>query len=157
MNYKSLTKIALKAIVLFFSFTTSYGQKIEHDSLINNIKKDVTLFFIQNGTLKEEVVKHSLNYVSIIEIKEGKILGYNTNGIYTIGVYQSHSPKHIMIKEKNNYKIYDLNQIEIALKETIDYLIRNRCSRDELVLYLKNIIQKYEDNTSYNYTSITKK
>ncbi|WP_025124634.1 hypothetical protein [Myroides odoratimimus] len=152
-----IIKKTLKIIILLFSLTISYGQKIEHDSLINNIKKDVTLFFIQNGILEKEVVKHSLNYISIIEIKEGKILGYNTNGIYSLGVYQSHSPKHIMIKENNNYKIIDLNQIDIALKETIDYLIRNKYSRNEFLLYLKNIIQKYEDNTSQNYTSKNKK
>ncbi|MDR2221108.1 MAG: hypothetical protein LBE34_00040 [Flavobacteriaceae bacterium] len=153
MNFRKNTIIG----ALLFLLTTSYGQKIDNDNLINNIKKDVTLFFVQKGILKEEIIKHSLNYVFIVEIKDGSIIGYNnTNGIYTIGVYQSHSPKHIMIKEKNNYKIFDLNQIDLALKEVIDYLIRNECSRDELLLYLKNIIQKHEDNTNINYVSIKK-
>jgi hypothetical protein len=136
---------------------STYGQKTENDSLINSIKKDVTSFFVQKGVLKEEIIKDNLNYVFIVEIKDEKVVGYNTNGIYIIGVYQSHSAKHILIKEKNSYKIFDLNQIDIALKETIDYSIRNNIDKSEMLFYLKNIMQKYDDNTNHNYTSIQKK
>ena len=89
---------------ILFNLISTYGQKIDNDSLINSIKKDVTLFFVQKGVLKEEVIKDNLNNVFIVEIKDEKVIGYNTNGIYIIGVNQSHSPKHILIKEKNSYK-----------------------------------------------------
>ena len=142
---------------ILFNLMSTYGQKTENDSLINSIKKDVTSFFVQKGVLKEEIIKDNLNYVFIVEIKDEKVVGYNTNGIYIIGVYQSHSAKHILIKEKNSYKIFDLNQIDIALKETIDYSIRNNIDKSEMLFYLKNIMQKYDDNTNHNYTSIQKK
>jgi hypothetical protein len=145
-------------IIVFFltSLFTAYGQKIDNDSLINNIKKDVTIFLVKKGILEKEDVKDNFGYAFIKEIFDDKVLGFNENGIYVIGVYQSHSNKHILIKEKSIYMIYDIKQINIVLKDVIDYAIRNNIGEDKMLFYLKNIIQKYDDNYNYEYTSIKK-
>lgn len=144
-------------ILMFLSFTTVYSQKIDNDTLISNIKKDVTLFFIDQGVLDKEAVKNNLNFVFVNEIFDEKVIGFNQNGIYSIGVFQSHSKKHILIKEGSNYIIYNLKNIEVVLKEVIDYAIRNGIENDKLLYYVKNIIQRYDDNYNYKHTSIEEK
>lgn len=149
-------KIYILIVFFLTSLFTAYGQKIDNDSLINNIKKDVTIFLVKKGILEKEDVKDNFGYAFIKEIFDDKVLGFNENGIYVIGVYQSHSNKHILIKEKSIYKIYDIKQINIVLKDVIDYAIRNNIGEDKMLFYLKNIIQKYDDNYNYEYTSIKK-
>lgn len=151
----------IKKSIIIFSFllgiTSVYSQKVDNENLINNIKKDVTSFFITKDVLKKDVVKDELGYVIITEIKDEKVIGYNYIGIYTIGVYQSHSNRHILIKEYSQYKIYDLNDIGHVINEVIAYSYRNHLDANTMLFYIKNIIQKYDDNYNYEYTSIEKK
>lgn len=142
---------------LLLSFSSAYAQKVDNDSLINTIKRDATAFFIKNDILKKDIVKNELGYVIITEIKDKKVIGYNYIGIYNIGVYQSHSNRHILIKEYSQYKIYDLKDIGYVLNEVIEYSYRNNLDKNTMLFYIKNIIQKYDDNYNYEYTSIEKK
>lgn len=142
---------------VFFNLACVYGQKIDNDSLVKSIKKDVTSFFIKKGILQNDVVKNNVDYVTIIEIKDEKVVGYNINGIYSIGVYQSHSQKHILLKEKSIYKILDIKQIDIALKEVIDYSVRNNLNDNTMLFYVKKIIQIYDDNYNHKSVMINKK
>jgi len=142
---------------ILFNMVCLYGQKVDNDSLINNIKKDVTSFFVKKGVLHDDVVKKNLDYVTIIEINEEKLIGYTVNGIYSIGVYQSHSQKHILLKEKSIYKIIDVKQIGIALKEVIDYSLRNNLNDNTMLSYIKRIVQMYDDNYNNKSVIINKK
>ena len=152
MNFKNHT-----IIFLLFSIMVGYSQKVDNDTLINNIKKDVTIFFLKQNVLEESIVKNNLNYVFIIEIFDEKVIGYNTNGIYSIGVHQSHSKKHVLIKEGSTYKIYDLKEIDLILLDIIDYSIRNKIEKNKMFFYIKNVIQRYDDNYNFKHTSIEKK
>lgn len=152
------SKKCITILFLLFNLFTFYGQKVDDDALINKIRKDVTDFFIKKGLLENEDVKDkNFGYAFIKEIFDDKVLGYNENGIYVIGVYQSHSDKHILIKEKSNYKIYDIKHIDVVIKDVIDYATRNKIGDERMLFYLKNIIQKYDDNYNHSYTSIEKK
>lgn len=155
MNNQKISFIII--FLLLLNMSTSYGQKVDDDNLINAIKKDVTAFFIKNEALKKDVVKDELGFVIITEIKEKKVIGYNHIGIYHIGVYQSHSNSHILIKEYSQYQIYDLQNIGYVLKEVIAYSYRNNIDKDGMLFYLEMIIQKYNDNYNHEYTSIEKK
>jgi len=154
MNYKKHLIIALLSI---FSLTTSYGQKVDNDTLVDAMKRDVTSFFISKKILKKSVVKESLNYVLINEVNKNRTAGFDKIGIYNIAVFQSHSEKHILIKENSKYKIYDIQNIDLVLKQIIDFSSRNKLSTNEMLSYLKKIIQVYDDNYNYEYTSIENK
>lgn len=142
---------------VFFNLASVYSQKIDNDSLINNIKKDVTSFFIKKGILQKEIVKNNLDYVTIIEVRDEKVIGYNRYGIYSIGVYQSHSQKHILLKENSTYKILDVKQIDNVLKEIIDYSSRNDLNDIIMLSYVRKTIQIYDDNYNYKSVIINKK
>jgi hypothetical protein len=73
------------------------AQKVDDNLLIDSIKADITQFFIKEGLLDKSRVKGSLDYVFATEIKQKRTIGYDSHGIYRIGVYQSHSPMHILI------------------------------------------------------------
>jgi hypothetical protein len=137
-----------------FNLISVYGQKIDNDTLINDIKNDVTSFFKKQGVLKKD---ESNKNVFISELFDEKVIGFNSIGIYIIGVFQSHSQKHILIKENSKYKIYDIKQIDIVLKDVIDFSKRNKIGDDKMLFYLKGIIERYDANYHPNYTSIEKR
>lgn len=150
MNTKKYIILSL----ILFNLVNVYSQKVDSDTLMNNIKVDVTEFFKKQGVLeKDDTIKD----IFIVEIKDEKVIGYNTIGIYSIGVFQSHSKKHILIKENSTYKIYDIRYIDTVLKDVIDYSLKNKIGDEKMLFYLKNIIQRYEDNYHTKHTSIEKK
>ena len=138
-------KISL-TIFFLFTFCNLYSQKVDSEILINNIKRDVTDFFVKKRVLEKAKIKESLNYVFIIEMVDKKVIGFNNDGIYLISVHQSHSEKHILIKEGTSFKIIDLTNIDLALKDIIDYSLRNKLDKGKLLSYLKITIKRYEDN-----------
>src|SRR5687768_1749673 len=105
-----MRKIFNIGVVLFCFIEHAEAQKIDGDLLIDSIKADITQFFIKEGLLDKQRVKDSRNYVFATEIKQKRSIGYDTNGIYRVGVYQSHSPEHILIKQKNEFRIFNLKE-----------------------------------------------
>lgn len=140
------------SLIILFLFTVCnlFSQKVDSEILINNIKKDVTDFFVKKRVLEKAEIKESLNYVFIIEMLNEKVIGFDKNGIYVISVHQSHSEKHILIKEGLSYKIIDLKNINLALKEIIDYSLRNELEEKNILSYIKITIKRYEDNVNIN-------
>ena len=134
-------------IIAIHICTAVNAQKMDDDSLINEIKSSVTAFFIKNHALTQDDVKASPNAVYVTEILDRKVIGYDTNGIYRIGVFKSHSESHILIKDGSRFKIFDIEQISEALKEVISYTERHKLNADSLFAYLKQIMEMYD----YNY------
>lgn len=141
MRFKFFISIFLSCFLV-----TTYGQKVDNDSLINNMKSAITTFFIKEGVLKKDKVKNSLDFIFATELKQQNTLGYSRNGIYRIGVFQSHSEEHILIKENFLFKIFDIKEINVTLKEVIDYSIKNKIETDTMLYYVKNIMDMYEMN-----------
>ena len=135
-------------LILSGCFFNVRAQKVDNDTLINNIKSAVTKFFIKQSILKTNQIG-SLNSIYVTEIKEEKALGYNITGIYRIGVFQSHSEEHVLIKENSQFKIFDIKQIDETLKEVINYSIRNKISADTMFSYIKSIIEMYDMNYKF--------
>ncbi len=138
-------KFFISMFLLCF-LVTAYGQKVDNDSLTNNIRLAITTFFIKQGVLKKDAVKSSLDFIFATELKQQNALGYSSNGIYRIGVFQSHSEEHILIKENLLFKIFDIKEIDLTLKEVIDYSIKNKMETDTMLYYVKNIMDMYEMN-----------
>jgi hypothetical protein len=128
------------------------AQKADHDLLSDSIKADVTQFFIKEGLLDEQKVKGSHDYVYATEIKQQRSVGYDTIGIYRIGVYQSHSPEHILIKQKNEFRIFNLEEINKVLKEVITYSEKNNVGVEMMFAYIKEVMSTYQQN--YNPVNV---
>lgn len=110
-----MKKIFCIGIVLCCLAEYAEAQKVDDDLLIDSIKTGITLFYIKEGLLDKQKVKSSTNYVFATEIKQKLSVGYDLNGIYRIGVYQSHSPEHILIKQNGEFKIHNLEEISRVL------------------------------------------
>ena len=138
----------IRYFLLFFLLVhfNASGQQIDSDSLIKEVKLKATNFFIEQGVLDKTNVKNGLDYVFITEIHDKKIIGYNTNGIYRIGVLISHSPQHILIKENSKFHILDLKNITEVLESIISYCERNKLNIDTMFLYIKEVMRMYEAN-----------
>jgi len=122
------------------------AQKIDDELLIDSIKAEVTRFFIKENLLDKQKVKDNLNYVFVTEIKQKRTIGYDLNGIYRIGVYQSHSLEHILIKQNNEFRIFDLKEIDTVLREVIDYSKKSNITTDGMLFYVKAIIEIYDES-----------
>ena len=135
--------------ILFFS--SVHSQQVDSHELIINIKSEITTFFIKEGYLKSNDVQNSLDFVFAIEIQDKRMLGSNINGIYRIGVHQSHSDQHILIKEDSLFRIFNINKIDEILKGVIDFSMRNNVQPDALIVYIKEILRMYEaSRTSFS-------
>lgn len=139
-------KLIFSLLLLLPMHFCASGQQVDSEKLINEIKLKVTDFFIQDGILNEATVKNNLDYVFVTEIHDKKNIGYNLIGIYKIGVFISHTPQNILIKEGSNYRIFDINKIDILLKELIEYSSRNKIDRSLMFFYIKDVINTYEQN-----------
>ena len=140
-------KIYLVAITsLFFVNVSAQKVVVDSDSLIVSIRKEITSFFIKLDVLKSDEINGNLRSVYATELKELSTLGFKKNGIYGIGVFQKHTPRHILIKEGSNFEIFDLRELGTALKAIVDYSKRNNLNSDELLLYVKSVIQIYDTN-----------
>lgn len=123
------------------------AQKTDSDDLINEIKLEVTNFFVNKGLLDEEKVAGNNNYILINEIAQNKVIGYNIVGVYKIGVFKTHSKHHVLLKEKNQFKILNLDDIKTALKELSLFFIKNDIDDLDVVNYTDAILQIYKDNS----------
>ena len=141
-----MKKIFCICVISFYFAWHTEAQKVDDDHLIDSIKTDITQFFIKEGLLDKQIVKDSRNYVFATEIKQKRAIGYDTNGIYRIGVYQSHSPEHILIKQKNEFRVFNLEQIREVLKEVICYSEKNNIDVEMMLVYVKELVDIYQGN-----------
>lgn len=121
------------------------AQKVDGDYLIDSIKKEVTRLFIKEGFLDSQRVNNSRDYVYVAEIKEKRSIGYDLHGIYRIGLYQSHSPEFILIKQADKFTIYGSGAKEIIslFSAIVEYCETSKIEPEEELLYLKEVIQLY--------------
>lgn len=80
----------------------------------------------------------------MIEIKKNKLIGYDTIGIYRIGVLQSHAPEHYLIKKKNKFKIFSIKEINEALAGIISFSKKNNVEAEVMFFYIRKVMSMYE-------------
>lgn len=130
------------------SISVLYAQKKDSDFLVDSIKKEIIVFFVDRGDLSKDVINKGGDCVFAVEMHEKKLLGYNDIGIYHIGVFQSHTEMHILIKEETSFKLYNLGQIDIVLKAVIEYSIKHNLNKNLMLFYVKEIIALYDSNAT---------
>lgn len=131
-------------LILLFAYSNGNCQNVDDDSIVLRIKNKITNFFIEQGVLERSISRDTGNYVFAYEILENKILGYNKVGVYRIGVLQSHTRQHILLKEADNIKIFNLFDIDLLLRELLDFQRRNDIQIDRMLSYMSIIIKSYQ-------------
>ncbi|MFT3701661.1 MAG: hypothetical protein QM802_04800 [Agriterribacter sp.] len=150
----------MRLFLLIFMLPTVaslYGQKKDSDFLIDSIRKEMILFFINKGELDSELLNKQGNYTFAVEIHEKRILGYDSVGIYHVGVFTDHAKIHILIKEGMSFKLYDLSEIDIVLKAVIEYSLKHNLDKSLMLFYIKEIIALYEFNNTQGTENSVKK
>lgn len=143
--------------MLMFCFVCyAKAQKVDEDILIDSIKAEITRFFVREGLLNKQKVKDSKNFIFATEISQNRPVGYDLNGIYRIGVFQSHSAEHVLIKEGNTFKIFDLKEISILLNEILSFSYRRNINQNIMIEYLKAVIGIYENNQHLGNLKLSK-
>lgn len=143
-----MKKILHSGIVCFFLIQQADAQKVDSNFVIDSIKKEITNFFVHEGLLDKKKIGNNFNYFFAAEIEQKRSIGYDINGIYRIGVYQSHSTECILIKEGNEFKIFNLEEVEISqiIKVIIGFSDRHKIEPEKTLLYIREVIQIYDSN-----------
>lgn len=152
-----MIKLLFTSLFLFCFDSYAAAQRVDAEYLVDSMRADITRFFINQKILLQNVVKDDLNYVYATEISTKHIIGYDSIGIYRIGVFQSHSPGHILIKQNAEFKIIDIDAINFGIMEIIEYSVKNKISKDLMFYYIKDLMELYHYNKNINLMRKVKK
>jgi hypothetical protein len=142
-------------IVLSLSMPVQ-GQKNDTPALTDSIRKNITIFFTNQGYLDSQKVGSSLDFIYATEMLKGHSLGYEMNGIYRIGVYQSHSAEFVLIKRGDAFKIYDSASVNALLSDVIEFSSFSKLDNSSTFFYLKGVMNIYEANQREQNSQIKK-
>lgn len=84
--------------------------------------------------------------VFIVEIKENKVLGYNNVGIFRVGTFGSSSDTYILLKGGEDFEIIDSYYFSENLGKITSFLVENKFSNDDIIVYLEKIVELYKNN-----------
>ena len=93
-------------ITILISFTNVFSQMKEKSKTDQNIINKCTKFLLEKGDL--ESTENIDSKISIIEIVENKVLGYNEVGIYRLYSHKSPSFTYILLKRNSKINIVTL-------------------------------------------------
>lgn len=152
-----MTKLLFTSLFLFCFDSYAAAQRVDAECLVDRIRADITRFFINQKILVQNVVKDDLNYVYATEVSTSRTIGYDSIGIYRIGVYQSHSPVYILIKQNEKFRIIDIYAINFAILEIVEYSVKNKISKDLMFYYIKDLMELCHYNKNINLMRKVKK
>jgi len=137
----------MKNIILILFLLSSIAcssQKTEEIEIAKKIKLEAGTFLMKKGEISN---LDSLNTkISIIEILDKKILGYNSNGVYRLFSHRSPSFTYIILKNDKNFQIVELKNFSDALKEITKYLSNFNIDSNRIVSYMEKILEIYRNN-----------
>lgn len=137
----------MKNIILILFILSSIictSQKIEEVEITKKIKLEAGAFLMKKGEISN---LDSLDTkISIIEIIDKKILGFNTKGIYRLFPHKSPSFTYIILKDNKKFQIVDLKDFSKALKEITKFLDHSNMNSNSMVSYMEKILETYRNN-----------
>lgn len=131
-------------VILLASFANCFSQQVDKKKIVEKIKNKSALFLIAKGEI--ESVEGLNSKISIIEILDNKILGFNTIGIYRLYAHKSPSFTYILLKDKSHVKIIDLKKFSESFPKIIKFIKNTDFADEKKVLYLEKIIEVYNNN-----------
>ena len=146
----AIKQILLVTMTLFIC--QLHAQKLTPTLLADSIKIEISNFFVQGGILHNPQQGLKENYVYASEVLQKSQVGSDENGIYRIGVYQSHSREHILIKQKEEFRIFNLEEIGKALTAVISHCENNNITAKQMFDYMREVMSIYQQN-HYSETS----
>lgn len=136
-------KNLIMTFFILFSITC-LSQKNEASDITKKIKAEAGNFLLQKKEI--ESVDNLESKISIVEILDKKILGFNDVGIYRLFPHKSPSFTYIILKNRNKYSIIDLKDFSSALKSITKFLNSTNLENDKIVSYLEKILETYRNN-----------
>jgi len=137
-------------ISLFFIFfsTLCSSQTNESSDIIKKIRIEAGSFLMQKNEI--ESVDNLESKMSIIELLDNKVLGFNDVGVYRLFPHKSPSFTYIILKNKNEFSIIDLKDFSTALKKITKFLNSSKLEDNKIVSYLEKVLETYRNNDYEN-------
>lgn len=137
-------------ILTFFIFfsTLCSSQTNETSDIIKKIRIEAGNFLMQKNEI--ESVDNLASKMSIIEILDNKVLGFNDVGVYRLFPHKSPSFTYIILKKKNEFSIIDLKDFSTALKKITKFLNSSKLEDNKIASYLEKVLETYRNNDYEN-------
>lgn len=137
----------MKNIILILFILSSIvcsSQKTEEVEIAKKIKLEAGAFLMKKGDISN--LDSLSTKISIIEILDKKILGFNSKGVYRLFSHRSPSFTYIILKNDENFQIVELKNFSEALKEITKYLNGFNVDSNRIVSYMEKILETYRNN-----------
>lgn len=131
-------------LIFFILFSTLCSSQTETSDIIKKIRIEAGNFLMQKKEI--ESVDNLASKISIIEILDNKVLGFNDVGVYRLFAHKSPSFTYIILKNKSEFSIIDLKDFSTALKKITKFLNSSKLEDDKIVSYLEKILETYRNN-----------
>lgn len=135
-------KNRLTYIFLFCCFVA--GLQAQPDTLKTSLIK----FLIEKKDLISDYKSFNTNVLIVNDILTLEKPEKEDYGIFKFGTLSSHSYFHILLKDKNKYKILDMRQpLENVVLQVVSYFKEEEFyDRDLVLAYLDKVIELYKRN-----------
>ncbi len=131
-------------LIFFILFSTLCSSQTETSDIIKKIRIEAGNFLMQKKEI--ESADNLESKMSIIEILDNKVLGFNDVGIYRLFPHKSPSFTYIILKRKNEFSIIDLKDFSAALKKITKFLNSSKFEDNKIVSYLEKVSETYRNN-----------
>jgi hypothetical protein len=132
--------------LIFIALTiTAFSQGNIKDSLIHYLISENEF---DELLIKDKKVSELYDNIFVSEILNHKELGNQNYGIFKFGVDCDHGLIYLLLKEKSNFMIINIDSVIFNFNKVIDFLDRNSSyiSCNDSFAYLKEIVEQYQQN-----------
>lgn len=129
---------------LIFSSSICLSQSNNEKETAKKIMHDAGVFLLEKGEI--DSTDNLEKKMSIIEILENKVLGYNDTGVYRLYPHKSPSFTYIILKNGANFKILDLKDFSKALEEMSKFFSSSKLEANTIVNYMEKVLEVYRNN-----------
>ncbi|PKV49572.1 hypothetical protein ATE84_4546 [Aquimarina sp. MAR_2010_214] len=143
-----MMKNIVKMICLLFVLSGTSNAQDSDINLSNNLKKDIAEFLISKDVLKEtEDITRYFKTIYITNLNNNDFKIDEEIGVYAVGASISHTPTFLLLQNKNQYDIYEINNLKSLLNKVLELLEKKEDLEDQTIVnYINNIFKAYNNN-----------
>jgi len=137
--------------LILFICILSVPNVCNSQSINDSINRQVISFLESEGVF-DNVNIHKEKLVHVINLSTQNELGEESYGIYYFLASISHTKYYLLTKNKDSFKILDIDDFGNTISEVVLFLNNHNTSNDEMVELLEEIIKMYKSNQDRSFS-----
>lgn len=140
MKKNKIMRISIISIVFFLlSQSAITAQQIDAKETVDCIFKSSQIFLTSIKQFVKEGEEKKKEFVVIVELKDKVVLGYTSNGIYSLSNGGSHQERYLILKKDKEFKVITFKDMTHSLKTIVSFFKEINATDKEVTIYLESI------------------